>query len=188
VKTLYFITSNKGKYNEAKEAFSNINIEIIRENLGYSEIQANSLEEVVIFGVKQIQERFSYPFIIEDAGLFINALNGFPGVYSSYIFQTLGCIGILKLLKSLNKNQRQACFKSVYGYCLSDKKTKFFTGECNGIISDKKIGENGFGYDPIFIPNNSNKTFAQMNTIEKNNYSHRGKSLAKLIDFIINQK
>lgn len=183
MKEIYFITGNKGKILEATQKFSNVNIKIIQKNIGYPEIQTDSLKNVAEFGIEDIRKRFDKPFITEDAGLFIDSLNGFPGVFSAYVFQTIACEGILKLLKNIEEDHRTAVFKSVYAYFEPGKKPLFFTGECPGSISDKIIGGNGFGYDPIFIPNKSEKTFAQMKTDEKNKYSHRGKSLDKLICF-----
>lgn len=180
MKKIFFITSNKGKLIEAKEKFSKINIEIVQQNLGYPEIQAEDLEDVAKFGVKYLGKTVDKPFILEDAGLFIESLNGFPGVYSAYVFHTIGCEGILKLLS--NNNNRNAVFKSVFAYKHPQRKPQFFIGTCPGKISNKMLGEHGFGYDPIFIPDKTNKTFGQMRTDEKNNFSHRGKSLEKLIN------
>ena len=184
MKTIYFITSNEGKLKEAKNKLLEANIEVVQKNLGYPEIQANTLKDVAYFGVEHIQEKFNYPFILEDAGLFIDILDGFPGVYSSYVFYTVGCKGILKLLGGVDTNKRKACFRSVFAYGSPGKKPKFFIGECQGIISNCELGNNGFGYDPIFIPNGDTRTFAQMDTGEKNCYSHRGKSLEKLLEFL----
>jgi len=181
MKKIYFITSNKGKVLEAKNKFSVFNIEIAQKNFGYPEIQAENLEDVAGFGVKYLQDKFNEPFILEDAGLFIDVLNGFPGVYSSYVYHTIGCEGILRLLKDFNESKRKAIFRSVFAYKEPKSKPLFFIGECNGKISTKSMGANGFGYDPIFVPGDSNKTFAQMKTDEKNSFSHRGKSLDKLI-------
>ena len=183
MKTLYFITSNEGKLKEAKAKLLEVDIEVVQKNIGYPEIQANSLEDVVYFGVKHIQEKFNHPFIIEDAGLFIEILDGFPGVYSAYVFYTVGCNGILKLLDGVNIDKRKACFRSVFAYSAPDKKPKFFIGECNGKISNSEQGDHGFGYDPIFIPDGDTRTFAKMDTEEKNSFSHRGKSLEKLMEF-----
>ena len=72
----------------------------------------------------------------------------------------------------------------MYAYSESNKKPLFFIGECQGTIADKEIGEGGFGYDPIFIPNVETKTFAEMSTEEKNTFSHRGKALDKFINFL----
>ncbi len=112
MKTVYFITSNEGKLKEAKAKLLGVDIEVVQKNLGYPEIQANALEDVAYFGVKHIQEKFNHPFILEDAGLFIDSLDGFPGVYSAYVFYTVGCSGILKLLDGVDTNKRKACFRS----------------------------------------------------------------------------
>ncbi len=182
MKTIYFITGNKGKLSEVKEKLRSLDVTVIQEDLGYPEVQGDSLEEVAEYGVECIKKRFSHPFILEDAGLFIDALEGFPGVYSKYVFFTIGCKGILKLLEE--KKRRTAVFRSVYAYSEPDKKPLFFIGECQGIIANKEKGGGGFGYDPIFIPNGETKTFAEMGIEEKNTFSHRGKAMDKLIDFL----
>lgn len=187
-KTIYFITSNKGKALEAKEKFSSLKINVVQKNLGYPEIQADYLEDVALFGAEDIKKRFKKPFFLEDAGLFVDVLNGFPGVYSAYVYYTIGCKGILKLLEGLGDEKRKACFKSVIAYGQLGKKPLIFTGECHGKISLKPVGNHGFGFDPIFIPDGEKKTFAEMETKEKNLYSHRGKSLEKLIDFFVKYK
>lgn len=182
MKKIYFITSNKGKTHEAKIEFSKINVEIVQKNMGYPEIQADTLKEVASFGVESLKNKIDEPFILEDAGLFINVLNGFPGVYSAYVFQTIGCKGILNLLK--DQTNRDAVFHSVFAYYIPDEKPNFFVGGCPGVISFEEKGSNGFGYDPIFIPRNESKTFAEMKINMKNSYSHRGKSLQKLVNFV----
>ena len=183
MKDLYFITSNKGKYKEVANKLIEADLKVIQKNLGYPEVQANNLEDVVNFGVSYILERFHKPFIIEDAGIFIKNLNDFPGVYSADVFYKIGCKGILKLLDGI-KNDRGACFKSVIAYVNSDKQIHVFTGECFGSIGFEEVGVNGFGYDPVFIPKGENKTFAEMTVDEKNRFSHRGNSLDKLLGFI----
>lgn len=183
MKTIYFITSNKGKLLEVKEKLSAVNVEVVQRDIGYPEVQADSLEDVARFGVEYIQKKIDHPLILEDAGLFIDVLQGFPGVYSSYVFYTIGLKGILKLLEGLDGDKRKACFRSVVAYKEPDKKPELFIGECCGRIATEELGEYGFGYDPIFILDGDTRTFAQMNVREKNRFSHRGKSLEKLIDF-----
>ena len=184
MKTIYFITSNKGKYSEAKEKLRNLNITLVQHNIGYPEIQADCLEDVIHFGVEHIQKNFHKPFIIEDAGLFIDSLDGFPGVYSAYVYHTIGCKGILRLLKDANDKKRTAHFESVYAFKDPDDNDAFiFRGICPGKISSCMLGISGFGYDPIFVPTGNTKTFAQMSLKEKNSYSHRGKAIDQLIDF-----
>lgn len=182
MKKIFFITGNKGKAHEAKNKFSKIGIDIVQKDLGYPEIQADRLEEVASFGIEHLKTKLDEPFILEDAGLFIESLNGFPGVYSAYIYHTIGCKGILNLLK--NQKNRNALFRSVFAYYKPGEKPLFFIGECHGKIGFEEKGKNGFGYDPIFIPKKMSKTFAEMTTGEKNQYSHRGKSLEKLVDFL----
>ena len=186
MKKILFITSNKGKFQEAVKKFENIDVEIIQKDLGYTEIQTDKLEDVALYGIKQLEDKVDNAFFLEDSGLFIENLNGFPGVYSSYVFHTIGCIGILDIIKE-NKN-RNATFKSVIAYKQTNHKLIIFIGECKGTLSMKQQGNNGFGYDPIFIPNGEKRTFAEMETFEKNQYSHRGKSLDQLVTFIKNKK
>lgn len=184
MKTIYFVTGNKGKLKEAKIKLNEINVNVIQKNLGCPEIQADSLEEVARFGVDHISPIFDKPFILEDAGLFINALKGFPGVYSAYVYRTIGLKGILRLMENKENDQRIAMFRSVYAYKEPDMPPMFFVGECEGIIAKKEQGTQGFGYDPIFIPKGEKRTFAEMETAEKNIFSHRGKSLEKLMRFL----
>ncbi len=186
MKTIYFITSNSGKVLEVKNKLTDVDIKVVQKNLGYPEIQTNSLEEVAMFGAEHVQKRFKLPFILEDAGLFIESLGGFPGVFSAYAYHTIGCNGILKLMKDKEGNNRKAVFRSIFAYAEPVRKPILFVGECHGTILDKMQGNNGFGYDPIFIPDGGNKTFAEMSTSEKNQISHRAKSLEKLIDFFKN--
>lgn len=183
MKQLYFITSNKGKLVEAVEKLQPVGYSLLQNNLGYPEIQADSLEEVVTSGVLDIQERFDKPFIIEDAGLFIEALQGFPGVYSKYVFFTIGLHGILRLMEG--QGNRKAVFRSVYAYKEPESEPVIIIGECAGTITNKPKGYHGFGYDPIFIPENGSKTFGEMTVEEKNRYSHRANALEKLISVLI---
>jgi XTP/dITP diphosphohydrolase len=186
MKTLFFITGNKGKVHEAKEKLGPLGFSVIQKDLGYPEIQADSLELVAQQGVNYIQNMgISHPFILEDAGIFIEGLNGFPGVYSSYVFFTIGLTGVLRLLQ--DTSERKAVFRSVFAYAETTGEPQLFTGISEGVITTKLKGSKGFGYDPIFQPDLSDKTFAQMDTKEKNQYSHRGKSLEKLYLFLKNK-
>jgi XTP/dITP diphosphohydrolase len=139
--------------------------------LNLEEIQSNSLDTIAIAKARDAFSKFKKPVIIEDDGLFIDSIDGFPGPYSSYVFKTIGNKGILNLLK----NNRKAKFVSIITYC--DKTIlQSFEGKLDGKISKTQKGK-GWGYDPIFIPNNSKKTFAELNN--KNELSHRYKALKK---------
>ncbi len=188
MKTLYFITSNEGKVREATEKLKPYGYNIVQKNYGYPEIQADHLEDVAEFGVKYLQEKkIDHPFVLEDAGIFIDALNGFPGVYSSYAYFTIGLDGILQLTKTISQKERTAVFRSVYAYGTPDGESELFIGTCKGSITSEKRGTKGFGYDPIFQPKGFTKTFAEMNSEEKNNISHRARSLEQLVSFLQNK-
>jgi XTP/dITP diphosphohydrolase len=178
MKTIYFITSNKGKLREAIEKLRPIGYSVEQKDVGYPEIQADTLEEVAVQGVQHVRERCNKAFILEDAGLFIDAVKGFPGVYSKYVFFTLGLPGILQLLDG--EKNRTAVFRSVYAYSEPGKQPVIVAGECQGTITREPRGGNGFGYDPIFQPTGVKKTFAEMAIQEKNQYSHRAAALEKL--------
>ena len=168
---LHFVSSNSHKYKEAKSILDSFGIKLDFLKLDLEEIQSPSLKNIA---EKKAQDAFSKckkPIIIEDDGLFIDSLDGFPGPYSSYVFKTIGNKGILKLVSS----KRNAKFVSVITYC--DKKTlKTFDAKLDGTISKSQKGT-GWGYDPIFIPKNYRKTFAEINN--KNELSHRFKALRK---------
>ncbi len=179
MKKLYFITSNKGKVKEATEKLRPLGFSVVQKDLGYPEVQADSLEEVAQQAIEHVRAKFHQAFMLEDAGLFIEALQGFPGVYSKYVFFTIGLPGILRLLDEV-KN-RKAVFLSVYAYSKPAKKPVIVVGECTGTISTEMLGKHGFGYDPIFIPNGAEKTFGEMTIGEKNQFSHRARALEKLV-------
>ena len=176
----YFQTTNLHKFQEAKIIFEKYGLKLERIPNRYKEIQAESLEDVVIEAIREIGKERVF---IEDAGLFIDFLNGFPGVYSSYVEKTIGNEGILKLMKDV-KN-RNAKFISVVAFLesLSPLKIKIFRGEVKGTISIEKKGKEGFGFDPIFIPLGYNKTFAEDINL-KMKVSHRKKSIEKLARYL----
>ncbi len=132
------------------------------------------------------QKDFQKTVIVEDAGLFIPALGGFPGPYSAYVHDTIGNGGILQLMRQLPN--RGASFKSVIGLCRHGEEPKLFTGIVEGTITAEGRGTGGFGYDPIFEPKERDgRTFAEMNTDEKNQYSHRARALRKLVEYLKKQ-
>ncbi|MGA9098902.1 MAG: XTP/dITP diphosphatase [Methanotrichaceae archaeon] len=169
---IYFVTSNKGKLIEAQGIFD----DIIQRNIGYTEIQTDMLEDVVVFGMKEVVARLQGPVMIEDAGLFIEALKGFPGVYSAYVQKTIGNEGILKLME--NVEDRRAYFRSVVGYVEPGIDPVMFSGEVHGSIGFEQRGSKGFGYDPIFYIDD--KSLGEMDIEEKNRISHRGESMKAL--------
>lgn len=185
MREIFFITSNYHKFREIAEIFASYSKEIrIRiAKIKKIEIQSDNLEKIVQFAAKWILENtsFRHLFFIEDAGLFIHALNGFPGPYSHYIYETIGINGILKLMHNIT--DRSALFQSVIAFW-DGHKIITFKGQVSGYIALEPKGTFGFGFDPIFIPQNAIKTFAEMTTQEKNIYSHRARAAKKLIEYI----
>jgi len=125
-----------------------------------------------------MSSRVEAPFIIDDSGLFVTALKDFPGVYSAHCYKTLGWQGILKLLEGAD--DRSARFECCAGL-LIDGKRHIFTGVTEGSISEAPRGESGFGFDPVFIPNGTSMTFAEMDHSIKNRISHRGRAFSALV-------
>ena len=179
-----FITGNEHKVIEAENIFKDYGIELEHIDLGYTEPQG-SLEEVAMSGAEYACRELDKPVIVEDAGLFIRALNGFPGTYSHYVQDTIGNQGILKLLN--NVPDRYAEFRSVIGYCAPNSEPKTFLGKVEGEISVIESGDLGFAFDPIFYVPNECKTFGQLTTDEKNQFSHRKCSLKKFIEWYSTQ-
>ena len=173
MRRIIFASTNASKFKEISLLLRDFGIEIEFVRFRTVEIQSDSLEEIALKKSKVAYEKIGRPLIVEDTGLFINSLNGFPGPYSSYVFQTIGNSGILDLLS--NKENRFALFRSVIAY--NDGNAKMtFTGETRGTISDH-ITEGGWGYDPIFTPEGSSSTYGQQGITKKISISHRTDAL-----------
>lgn len=173
---LKVITSNPGKVKEYQRSFSDLGIEMEHHHIPYDEIQTSELEEVVEKGMAEIRAKGLSDFIIDDSGMFVEALKGFPGVYSAYGQKTIGNKGILKLMEGVE--DRRAVFKCCIG-CDIGGKTIIVTGKCDGYILDSEKGNGGFGYDPIFSPDGK-RSFAEISIEEKNTMSHRGNAVKLL--------
>jgi XTP/dITP diphosphohydrolase len=141
----------------------------------YPEIQAESLEITIIPGLQWCISKFDRPVMIDDSGLFVDALKGFPGVYSSYVFKTVGCDGILSLMRGVE--DRKARFECCIGFMAPGGEPFIAKAVAEGTISQEKMGAGGFGYDPVFIPQGYTRSYAQIDLPEKNRISHRGKAM-----------
>ncbi|MFX1505578.1 MAG: non-canonical purine NTP pyrophosphatase [Promethearchaeota archaeon] len=176
------MTSNLHKYNEINTIFkqyTSIQLRLHQTNL--VEIQSSDLEEIAIFSLKKCAETIKHEYIfVEDSGLFIKELNGFPGPYSAYIFRTLGLKGILTLMEKF-KN-REAYFQSSIALKIRDD-IKVFSERVQGAIS-LRISDSGWGYDPIFIPKfDGILTYGELG-FKKNMFSHRFRATLGLINFL----
>jgi len=138
------------------------------------------------FKANWVLQRFGLPCFADDTGLEVAALNGAPGVHSARYAGTERSdeANMNKLLVALkDSSDRSAQFKTVITYCDATTSEQF-TGVVRGLIATEKSGTEGFGYDPIFIPEDQHKTFAQMPLAEKNKYSHRARAMTKFLIFL----
>jgi XTP/dITP diphosphohydrolase len=176
---IIFVTTNKGKLDEAEIIGKRFGIKFIPNDYDTRELQSMDPVEIAEDSARDAYEKIGKPLIVEDSGLFINTIGGFPGPFSAYVYKTIGLDGLLKSIE--NKAKRNAVMKSVVSYVDSET-VKSFVGECKGIVPKDKRGTDGFGYDPVFIPENHDKTFAQ-DVDYKNKVSHRAKSLSLFCDW-----
>ena len=222
---LDFVTSNPGKLAEFKERLEPLGMKVRQKPLDYPEIQTDTLENVVRYGLTHLGEsaipkakqwskdpvigggfdmgpspdsyKDSLPpagsaLVIEDSGLFVEALGGYPGVYSKALFMAAGAEGLIRLMQPWKEDaSRNARFETVIGLLLPDGETKLFKGTCQGTIGYEVQGTSGFGYDPVFIPDEQPdtafgelKSFAELTMEEKNQVSHRGRALTALMDWL----
>jgi XTP/dITP diphosphohydrolase len=180
---IVFVTTNKGKTAEARAIGREYGIEFIPNDYDADEIRSPDPEEIALESAKDAFNKIKQPLIVEDSGLFIDSLNGFPGTYSAYVFKTIGLDGVMKILQGMEN--RKATMKSAVAYT-DGKTTKSFLGEVRGAIPDNEKGEEGFGYDPIFIPEGNDRTFGE-DTDFKNQVSHRARSLRKFCEWYSRQ-
>lgn len=182
-------TSNPNKIIEIKDAISSDFTIISLEEAGILEPipePHNTIGENAVAKAAYVYEKTNMCCVAEDTGLEVEALNGEPGVKSARYAgeQRNTTDNINKLLANLNNNpNRAARFYTVISLC-HEGKLFTFEGECKGFITREQRGQGGFGYDTIFKPLGSNKTFAEMPLAEKQTFSHRKKALDKLTGFI----
>jgi len=204
---LHYVTTNPGKLHEARAYLGDETV--TGYDYDYTEIQSESLEAIAAEGAREAYREVGAPVIVDDSGLFIEAFDGFPGPYSSYVESKLGIDNVWELGKTVE--DRDASFRCVLAYCDGepfaaspdpvdkDDRTvaaasgaesdaeeneplpvKLFVGSVRGTLVAPR-GDGGFGYDPIFEHDGS--TFAELSSEEKNALSHRGRALAKFADW-----
>lgn len=189
---IVFASNNKNKIKEIKNQLPK-EIELVSlEDIGCLEDipeTAETIEGNAILKANYVTERYNLPCFADDTGLEIEALNNEPGVYSARYAgeQRDSNDNMDKVLdKLMNIVNRKAQFKTVIALNLNNEQY-LFTGIVKGNIGIEKIGIDGFGYDPIFTPENHSITFAEMNLNQKNEISHRGRAVKQLIEFLNKQ-
>ncbi len=189
MKKIVFATNNPHKLQEIRDILKD-DFEIISlKELGFEgdiPETGKTLKENASQKAHYIYDRYGVNCFADDTGLEVEALNGAPGVYSARYAGENATYedNVNKLLTELGDNpHRKAVFKTVISLILDDKEY-FFEGNVNGIITREKHGAGGFGYDPVFLPDGYNQTFAEMPAELKNKISHRGKATEKLVEFL----
>ena len=180
---LYFASSNTHKFEEAQRILSNLGVNITLFKTTLEEIQSDSLSKIATRKVIDAYAKVQKPVIIEDDGIFIDSLNGFPGPYSSYVYDTIGNNGIIRLLENIEF--RDAKFVAIIAYWNGIDDVQIFESSIPGKISSF-IEKGGWGYDPIFIPDGESKTYA--NVYDKDKFSHRAASLTKFSNWFLGKQ
>jgi XTP/dITP diphosphohydrolase len=181
---LIFVTSNRHKFEEVREIAAKHGLELEMHDLPLKEVQADEIEEIASQSASDACASFGKPCFVEDAGLFVRALRGFPGPYSSYVFRTLGNSGLLKLMTGVK--DRRAEFRSALAYCEPGSKPLVFRGRVTGSVGYEARGSGGFGFDPVFLPDKGDgRTFAEMTIAEKNELSHRAQAVKKFLKWYL---
>lgn len=191
---LIFATNNPGKLKEIRELLgSKFNILSLAQAGIKTEIPEDhdTFEDNALQKARFIFERTQIPVFADDSGLEVEALNGKPGVFSAR-YAGENCTpqdNINKLLSELKTAEnRSARFVTVIAHINKNGEHQFFKGSCNGEITRDQHGKGGFGYDPVFKPAGFDQTFAQMPAETKNSISHRGKTVEKLVVFLVSEE
>lgn len=174
-----FVTGNKNKLKEAKEI---LNCEVNSEDIDLPEIQELYTEKIIEKKVKEAYKTLKKPVMVEDVGFYIHSWNDFPGAFIKWALKTMGSNGIYEAAKNLKDKSVTA--EACIGY-YDGSNLKIFKGQIKGTLSAPK-GDNGFGFDNIFIPDGNSKTIAEMNSEEKNQISMRTIALKKIENFLNN--
>ncbi|MEF8773669.1 MAG: RdgB/HAM1 family non-canonical purine NTP pyrophosphatase [Halobacteriales archaeon] len=182
--TVRFVTGNEGKVEEAREYLAGVGEDVEQVEYDYTEVQSDDLAEIATRGARDAFAELGgdEPVLVDDTGLFVEALGGFPGPYAAYVQDTLAVETIPELVA--DADDRRAAFRTVVAYCGPGEDgptVETFEGAVRGTIVEPR-GEGGFGYDPVF--EHGDATLAEMDTRQKNAISHRGRALAKFADWL----
>lgn len=182
--TVYVVTKNPGKLREIRLVLEKFGFEARPVEARKLEVQSDSLEEIARTAAEHLLGKVPEPFVVEDSGLFVASLNGFPGPYSSYVYRTIGCQGLLKLLEGVSDRRAKFVCAAALGF---EGAVRVFVGEVEGTIAEKPRGSGGFGFDPIFVPLGCARTFAEMSAEEKSALSHRSRAFQALAKFLLDK-
>lgn len=178
--TINFATSNRNKVREFREILEP-DVKVNHIETAYPEMRSDEPGEIARQSAEMLASRLKKAVVVEDSGLFIGALNDFPGTCSAYIHKRIGLKGILKLMEGVK--DRKCAYKSAVAYCEPGKKAVSFLGEENGNVAESVRGNYGFGHDPIFIPEGSDKTYGEIEDCGKSK-KFRRRAVEKLKEYL----
>ena len=184
---IYFVTTNKHKFQEVKDVLKDYPIELEHLNLDYEESREEDMAEIAKKASKKLADILKKPIVLEDTGLFFEAYNNFPGALPKFVITSIGFKGIFKLLE---RESRKAHFKTVAAFCKPGKEPVLFEGIMKGEITKKVHNpeKDEMPYDKIFIPEGKTKTISDMTLQEKNTFSQRAQAFRKFGEYIKKQK
>ena len=192
IETIIFASHNKGKIAEVRQLLAPLKIEVksaLDMELPDVEETGKTFAENSLIKSQAVARMMKVPCIADDSGLCVDALGGAPGVYSARYAPdrdfNKGMDKLLAEMKSSSNPSRKAHFSCVVSLSYPDGSYQLFEGRVDGTIASRKMeGGDGFGYDPLFVPDGYDKSFAQMTKEEKSKISHRGRAMAQLIDYL----
>lgn len=176
------ITHNDRKIEEFRAVLKGSGVAFEIMKLEYPELRSDDPCEIARTAAKALCERMKKPVVVEDSGLFIEALKDFPGTCTKYVYKRIGNAGILRLMKGV-KNRR-CWYKSAVGYCEPGKEPVCFLGSEEGKIAAKERGKNGWGQDPIFVPKGESRTYGELRKKGGVNL-FRKEAIEKLKDYLV---
>jgi len=179
-----FATSNPGKVKEFKQILEP-EIKVNHIKISYPELRSDNPEEITRASAEMLAKKLKKTVVVEDSGLFIKALNDFPGTCSAYIHKRIGLQGIIKLMKGIRN--RECAYRSAVAYCKPRKNPISFLGEEKGKVAESVRGHFGFGHDPIFVPEGSSKTYGEMKNCEEIK-KFRRRAVLKLKWYLLNKQ
>ncbi len=178
MKEIVFVTGNANKLREAQEI---LGVKLTRHELDLDELQEMDLAKIIEHKTKQAYAILGQPVMVEDAGLYVEAWQGFPGPFIKWVDKTMGNV---VFAQSVPADNRRATWVVMYGF-FDGTTYKTFEGRVDGELTTELRGESGWGFDPLFIPEGATQTYAEMGPAAKYNYSARERALKKLRDYLV---
>lgn len=175
---------NQHKLKELTPLFKEFEVSFETSSIEKYEIRSSDVSEVAKEAALQAFNTLGRPIVVDDTGLYIKALKGFPMAYPAFVLDSIGRSGILKLMEGIS--DRSAKFVTAVGFADKDE-NRVFLGEMSGFIANEEAGTGGFGYDPIFIPNTETRTYAQLSFDEKVGISHRTRAFRHFLKWYVNR-